>query len=354
MLFFMVVSSVARRNMTQSLGVLQGSVVAAIVPRASGAPACSFVPVALYIHDISPLLPPAPLCVGIEAVSLSFYQVKNMRQITKFLALALGLLLPLVCQAQQAAQVECSRQDGFIYLYSSVTTLEIGGKLKCGQQVRVLARYDTFLQVRTEDGQTGFVPASTVRYVKATPEAKASTRSKGKQVSAAAHKEESAPAPPREITLTNQTPVRVKLGRSVSSASAHSGEEVNFEVVQDVVVSGLIVIPKGAPAVGVVTEAEPKRRMGRGGKLSISVNYVRLGENQKVALHSYQDDKGADQKVGMVIPLMHGKDITLAQDTEMTAYVSGDVHVKASGLAAAHASSGATTVSQSSSAPPQN
>lgn len=44
--------------------------------------------------------------------------------------------------------------------------------------------------------------------------------------------------------------------------------ELDFEVLEDVIVGDHIVIPEGGIAWGTVTEAQPKRRMGRGGKAS--------------------------------------------------------------------------------------
>lgn len=262
-----------------------------------------------------------------------------MKQTLKWLSFALCALSPVVCQAQKFAQLECTHPDGYVYLYSSITTMEIRARLKCGQQVRIVGRYDNFFDVSTDDGQTGFVAASDLKILKSATSGATSARSKGKQPSRtggltaenAAH----APAPPPEIVLPNQTVVHLKLGKTLSSATAKVGEEVNFEVTQDVVVRGVTIIPKGAPATGAVTEAEPKRRMGHGGKLSVSVTYVRLANNEKAPLRSFEEEKGSNQKVGMVVPFMKGKDVTLAQDTEVTAYVSGDLHLKASDFAAA-------------------
>ena len=50
---------------------------------------------------------------------------------------------------------------------------------------------------------------------------------------------------------------------------------MDFEVLEDVLVNDVIVIPKGGLAFATVTEAEAKRRMARGGKLDINIDYVR-------------------------------------------------------------------------------
>jgi hypothetical protein len=169
------------------------------------------------------------------------------------------------------------------------------------------------------------------------------------RVAAAAHPGASA----HELILPNQTAVHLKLGRELSSATAHVGEEVTYEVTQDVVVGGLTVIAKGATAVGAVTEAEPKKRMGKAGKLNVSVTSVVLANNEKIALRSFGADQPTDQKTGVSIPLMRGKEITLPKDMEITAYVDGTLHLKAASFSAA-APNATQAVSQSNAAQPQN
>jgi hypothetical protein len=287
-----------------------------------------------------------------------------MKQRAKVLPIVFSLfslLMPLVCNAQKLGQVACTRQDGYTYLYSSVATLEIRATLKCGEQLQILDRSDNFVHVLTGKGEDGFVAANSLTFVKTTPPAKAATtRAKQKQPTSPAQTANSAragatpqaPAPPQEIILPNQTAVHLKLGRTLSSATAHVGEEVNFEVAQDVIVRGVTVIAKGAPAIGAVTEAEPKKRMGKAGKLDVSVTSVVLANNEKIALRSFGANQSLDQKSGMSLPLMRGKDVTLSKDTEITAYVDGDVHLKVASFAAAPSATQA--LSQSDSSKPQN
>lgn len=278
-----------------------------------------------------------------------------MKLSAKVLAVILFLLTPAVGRAQKLGIVACSKQVGFIDLYSSVTTLEIRATLKCGQQVEVLDRFDNFIHVRTEKGEDGFVDANSLTFVKTAPAAKASATRGKKQPSAAASASSRgttppAPAPPREIILPHQTAVHLKLDRTLSSATAHVGEEVNYEVTREVVVGGITVIAKGAPAIGAVTEAEPKKRMGKAGKLNVSVTSVVLANNQKIALRSFGAEQPADQKSGMKLPILRGKDVTLAKDTEVTAYVDDDIHLRASSFAAAR--SATQVLSQSEAAKP--
>jgi PEGA domain len=149
---------------------------------------------------------------------------------------------------------------------------------------------------------------------------------------------------PGQFILQDGTPVRLRLSRNVSSADAHTGDSVDFEVLEDVAVNGILVIPKGSVAIGSVTEAQPKRRMGRAGKLEIVLDYVRLGDSEKAAVRAVKDAKGGSHTAGMTAGIvatgllffpaapfflfMHGKDITVPKGAEITAYVNGDVRLE--------------------------
>jgi len=143
-----------------------------------------------------------------------------------------------------------------------------------------------------------------------------------------------------KTVLENATPVKLRIARNVSSASAHTGETVDFEVLEEVKVGDLIVIPKGGIAWGTVTEAQSKRRMARGGKLDMTIDSVRLLSGEKAALSAVKQVKGGGHTgamtgaivaTGLIVwpaapffLFMHGKDITIPKGTEITAYVNGD------------------------------
>jgi hypothetical protein len=139
------------------------------------------------------------------------------------------------------------------------------------------------------------------------------------------------------------TPVKLRLSETMSSASAKVGQEVPFEVVEEVKVDDVVVLPKGATAIGTVTDCNAKKSMGRAGKLDMSISYVRLADQEKAALRAMQDNKGGGHvgaMTGAIVatsivffpaaPLflfIHGKDITIPQGTEITAFVEGDMHL---------------------------
>lgn len=155
----------------------------------------------------------------------------------------------------------------------------------------------------------------------------------------------SAPKPAMQgFGLEDGTPVKLRTARTISSADAHVGDTLDFEVLEDVFAGNVLVVPKGGIAWGTVTEAQPKRRMGRGGKLNVNIDSVRLNDGEKVALRAVKDTQGGGHVGAMTgamvatsivffpaAPLflfMHGKDITIPKGTEITAYINGDTHLE--------------------------
>jgi hypothetical protein len=169
-----------------------------------------------------------------------------------------------------------------------------------------------------------------------------------------AQQEVSSTTPPPH-TLLDGTPVKLRLSETISSADAKVGQEIPFEVVEDINVDQTVVLAKGATAIATVTEADHKKSMGRAGKLNISISYARLKDQEKVALRATKDTKGGGHVGAMTgamvataivffpaAPLflfMKGKDITIPQGTEVTAFVEGDMHLDMSkfGVAPAEA-----------------
>ena len=145
------------------------------------------------------------------------------------------------------------------------------------------------------------------------------------------------------FVLEDATPMRLRFNRNVSSADAHVGDTVDFEVLQDVSVNGVLVIAKGGLAFGTVTEAQPKRRMARGGKLEINLDYVKLLDSEKAALRAVEGGSGGGHTGAMTAGIvatglvffpaapfflfMHGKDLTMPKGAEVTAYVNGDTRL---------------------------
>jgi hypothetical protein len=146
---------------------------------------------------------------------------------------------------------------------------------------------------------------------------------------------------PKAIVLEDGTPVNLVLDENVSSADAVTGQTVAFETVDDVVVDGFIVIPRGSTAWATVTDAQHKRRMGRAGHVDLNIDKVRLADGEKVLLRAVKDSQGGSNTGKMVgamaatalftlggsalFLLAHGKDTTIPKGTNVTAFIQGNV-----------------------------
>ena len=149
------------------------------------------------------------------------------------------------------------------------------------------------------------------------------------------------PATSNKFVLDDGTPIKLRLNRNLSSADAKTGDNIDFEVLEEVKVGDVVVIPKGNTAIGTVTDAEHKKRMARGGKLAIEIDYVKLADGEKAAIRAVKETKGGGHTGAMTGAIvatslvvwpaapfflfMHGKDTTIPKGTEITAYVNGNM-----------------------------
>jgi len=136
--------------------------------------------------------------------------------------------------------------------------------------------------------------------------------------------------PGGKIILEDGTPIRCRVKRNLSSTNVRTGDRIDFEVMDPVVLDGITVVPRGANAWGAVTKAEPLKSMGRAGRLDIEIVAVRLANAETANLRAVKASRR-----GMVIPLViptpyvivvliFYKVAVIPSGTEITAYIAGD------------------------------
>ncbi len=168
---------------------------------------------------------------------------------------------------------------------------------------------------------------------------------------------------PMMFGLPDGTPVKLRISRNLSSADAKTGETVDFEVLEDIKIGETVIVPRGGIALGTVTRGKPKDRLGRGGKLDITIDYVRTRLNDKIALRAVKETKGSNSTgamTGAIVAssilffpaapfflLLKGKDIKIPKGTEVTSYVNGNTELEPSRYAAAQTVLGGTPASSS-------
>ena len=162
--------------------------------------------------------------------------------------------------------------------------------------------------------------------------------------------------------LSEDTPIRLRLMQTISSGTAKLNDKVDFEVIEDIKIGNITVIPQGGTAIATVTEARTKKSFGRSGKLNVNIDYVRLGNGDKVGLRAVKGGSGGSRTgvmTGAVVataiiffpaaPLfffIKGKNITIPKGTEITAYVAADTLIGSASLATLTETPTGTLISQ--------
>jgi hypothetical protein len=147
------------------------------------------------------------------------------------------------------------------------------------------------------------------------------------------------PAVPAALALHDATPIRLRLTRDLTFANAKAGELVDFEILDDLRIDGVLVMARGARSTATLTQAEPKTRMGRGGKLGVSLDSLPLLDGGKVSIRvgkqrqPAQSTDSAAPAAAMLKPadpsllFVFGKDETFPEDSTIVTYVDGEVQL---------------------------
>jgi hypothetical protein len=103
------------------------------------------------------------------------------------------------------------------------------------------------------------------------------------------------------IKLKFGTPVLLQFVTEVSSESCKVSQVIDMEVSANVYKNGVIVIPKGLPAKGMMISGSHKNYAGEGGNLAIGNFYVIVNGSQRIDLDGIMRLEGEDRKESLVI-----------------------------------------------------
>jgi hypothetical protein len=131
--------------------------------------------------------------------------------------------------------------------------------------------------------------------------------------------------------------IHLELAETLSSHTAKKGEPVRFRTVGDTTVGGVLVVPDGTEADGVVVDAKRKGHLGHAGLLDVDVQFLRLPHGFRVPVNGAleQEGNGHGTRTGVLVGatsavflpaaplflLMHGADVVLTAGTPVTAFV---------------------------------
>jgi len=103
-----------------------------------------------------------------------------------------------------------------------------------------------------------------------------------------------------KITLDQNTVIPVRITRTVSSRVSENNDNLEFIVLKNILINGILVISKGSRATGKVTGLEKSSILGGSGKVGISIDSVIATNGQKIDL-VFSKFNNPDNKVGETI-----------------------------------------------------
>jgi len=148
-----------------------------------------------------------------------------------------------------------------------------------------------------------------------------------------------------QVTLNKDSLIKIRTITPLDSKLSKTGDAVDFEVMDDVYVSGMLVIAKGAKGTGKITKSEPAQNFGRDAKLEVSFDNVEafdmtivgtvLGDKAKEETRSLATAAGASV-VGLILlgpigvvgaAFVHGKNFTVPAGTQLYIQTQADVEL---------------------------
>ncbi len=74
----------------------------------------------------------------------------------------LGFLCALPVSAGETGSLRCNVNEDRVWMYDSLDSFNVAAKLKCGEQVEVIAQESGYVKIRTAGGIVGYVPDKTL------------------------------------------------------------------------------------------------------------------------------------------------------------------------------------------------
>jgi hypothetical protein len=152
------------------------------------------------------------------------------------------------------------------------------------------------------------------------------------------------PLPMAEVKVPDGTEVEIQLKNTASGEELKVGDIVDFSVVRPVVVNGVTIIDKDAPARARITTAKKAGHWGHAGKLEWAMQDVQAIDGSRVPARftkrSIGDSKGGTVAVaavattvllgpfGLLWGLKKGKPAIIPAGNRYSAFVSGDTAIK--------------------------
>ena len=140
------------------------------------------------------------------------------------------------------------------------------------------------------------------------------------------------------LYIPKDTVVTLSLVDPLHSKKVKKNTTFRLETVDDLVVNGVVIIPKGREVVGKVLEARGSRAMGGSGKLELNIPYIETLNGVQIPVDGYITGRGgSDGGAGVVFAVvsmagglfMKGKNVEYVQGQLFNVTVNKDTDLEA-------------------------
>jgi hypothetical protein len=154
-----------------------------------------------------------------------------------------------------------------------------------------------------------------------------------------------------EVKVPDGTPLEIELRTNISSATAKEGDIVDFTIVNPVVINGVTVIEKGAPAKARIAAVKKAGYWGKAGRIGWTMQDALAADGNRIALRMEKkltgDSKGGTVATATIVTAVvfwpaapfwgfkKGKNAVFPAGKRFEAFVHGDVAVKGKPVATA-------------------
>jgi hypothetical protein len=150
----------------------------------------------------------------------------------------------------------------------------------------------------------------------------------------------------REITVPAGTLIPVKLLEDIGSKKSDDGDIFKYQVAEDIVYAGSVIIPKDTVGKGEVLKAKRASILLRKGKLEVDFRYIEAVDGTPLRLIMGENAEEENSRIGIAVgasiagliilsnpiglvagALIPGKNITLEEGTKLHLEVAGDTNL---------------------------
>jgi len=158
------------------------------------------------------------------------------------------------------------------------------------------------------------------------------------------------------VKLPENTPVKVKILEEIKSGVSKVGQEIQFEVSEDVPgPNNIVLIAKKSKAFGKITDSRKRGMFGKQGKLNFTCDYTLAVDGTKVSLRSTEkrgygkDNAGSIAATALLTGVfgvfIQGKDIVIQKGMEINLFVNAEATIDPANAPSDSSSDGTVTES---------